>query len=197
MIYLYVKTHNVTGMKYLGKTTSNDPYKYMGSGLVWKRHIAKYGRDISTTILLATKDKKEIKETGIFFSKLWNIIESEDWANLTEEQGQGGKIRIGWKHTEETKRKMSLRAKVRKSTRIGILHTEETKRKISQTKSGKKWSPEVRERMVISHANRESLTCPHCGTTAKVNTAKQWHFDNCKFKALSLMGFPEPECRKF
>jgi hypothetical protein len=31
MISLYIKTHNTTGMKYLGKTTRN-PFKYRGSG---------------------------------------------------------------------------------------------------------------------------------------------------------------------
>lgn len=89
MIYLYVKTHRKTGLKYLGKT-SQDPFKYNGSGLLWKRHLQKNGIDIKTEILLVTNDKKELQETGIFFSKLFNIVESEEWANLMEEQGQGG-----------------------------------------------------------------------------------------------------------
>jgi hypothetical protein len=40
-IYLYVKTHNNTGMKYLGKTTKPDPHKYPGSGKRWTRHLKK------------------------------------------------------------------------------------------------------------------------------------------------------------
>jgi hypothetical protein len=31
-IYLYKKTHNITGLKYLGKTAQSNPYKYPGSG---------------------------------------------------------------------------------------------------------------------------------------------------------------------
>jgi len=31
-IYLYKKTHNVTGLQYLGKTTRN-PFTYKGSGV--------------------------------------------------------------------------------------------------------------------------------------------------------------------
>ena len=36
--YLYVKTHNVTGLKYFGKTTRN-PLTTNGSGVYWKSHI--------------------------------------------------------------------------------------------------------------------------------------------------------------
>lgn len=38
-ITLYIKIHNVTGLKYFGKTTKNNPEKYTGSGKHWKRHI--------------------------------------------------------------------------------------------------------------------------------------------------------------
>ena len=40
--YLYVKTHRITGLKYLGKT-KQDPYKYRGSGVYWTSHIKKHG----------------------------------------------------------------------------------------------------------------------------------------------------------
>lgn len=48
IIYLYVKRHKVTGMKYFGKTVKKDPYKYNGSGLYWVRHIKKYGKKEKT-----------------------------------------------------------------------------------------------------------------------------------------------------
>lgn len=89
MYYLYIKQHNVTGLKYLGYTSSQDPYKYRGSGTYWKRHIKKYGYNVITTILLATLDKQDIKVTGIFFSKLFNVVKSKEWANLDLEEGQG------------------------------------------------------------------------------------------------------------
>lgn len=89
-IYLYVKTHNKTGLKYLGKTVSKDPHKYTGSGKYWKLHLEKHGYDYNTEILLETNDKQELKETGLFFSKLWNIVNSDEWANLKPEEGDGG-----------------------------------------------------------------------------------------------------------
>lgn len=38
IIHLYVKIHNVTGLKYFGKTTK-DPFKYRGSGKYWLAHL--------------------------------------------------------------------------------------------------------------------------------------------------------------
>ena len=90
MIYLYLKTHNKTGLKYLGKTESKDPHKYRGSGKYWKRHIEKHGYDVTTQILLITEDRNELKETGLFFSRLWNVVKSDDFANLKLEDGHRG-----------------------------------------------------------------------------------------------------------
>lgn len=141
--YLYLKTHNVTGLKYLGKTEKQDPFRYEGSGKYWRRHISKYGYDVTTVILLRTEDKAELRETGIFFSKLWNIVNSKEWANLTEETGDGRSSEsmtgeknpfFGKKHTLETRKKMGLKA-----SRPGELngffgkeHSEETKKIISE-----------------------------------------------------------------
>ena len=89
IIYLYVKTHNKTGKKYLGQTTSEDPHAYPGSGLIWESHLKKHGRDYSTEILLATQDQAELKKMGQYYSALWNVVDSDEWANLQPEEGQG------------------------------------------------------------------------------------------------------------
>lgn len=67
IIYLYLKTHNVTGLKYFGMTTQN-PYKYMGSGLRWRNHISKHGNNVSTEILFESNSIEKIKEYGIKYS---------------------------------------------------------------------------------------------------------------------------------
>lgn len=89
MLYLYVKTHNKTDLKYLGKTNQKDYHSYTGSGVYWIRHLDKHGYDYSTEILLETENKEELKETGLFFSRLFNIVKSKEWANLQEEKGDG------------------------------------------------------------------------------------------------------------
>jgi hypothetical protein len=95
-IYLYVKTHNKTGLKYLGKTVAKDPHKYKGSGDYWRQHITKYGYDVTTTIIRECHTKEELQEWGLYYSTLWNVVNSRDesgrkiWANLKPESGDGG-----------------------------------------------------------------------------------------------------------
>lgn len=88
MYYLYLKTHQITGLKYLG-FTSQDPFKYKGSGKYWVKHIKKHGYFIKTIILLETQDKQDKIDTGLFFSKFRNIVESKEYANLIVESGTG------------------------------------------------------------------------------------------------------------
>lgn len=146
MIYLYLKTHNKTGYKYLGKTISKDPYKYIGSGKLWKRHISKHGYDVKTEILLATDDKEELKETGIYYSNLWNVVKSKEFANLIPESGDGGtmpwtvesrkrlsKTNKGKKHTEESKKNYAAAQK-----RMAKHHSKKMKEYLQNPKNYKK-----------------------------------------------------------
>ena len=90
-IYLYLKTHNKTGLKYLGKTVTN-PFTYKGSGLHWTRHLEKHGNDVTTEILKECDTNDEIKCWGEYYSNLWNVVESSDFANLKPESGDGGAV---------------------------------------------------------------------------------------------------------
>lgn len=87
--YLYIKTHNKTGLKYFGKTI-RDPEKYQGSGYYWANHIKKYGYDVTTEILGYYTDKSECLLAAVEFSNKNNIVESTDWANLRPETLDGG-----------------------------------------------------------------------------------------------------------
>jgi hypothetical protein len=130
MIYLYVKTHNKTGLKYLGKTIQ-DPYKYPGSGKRWKRHIKKHGKDLTTEILLTTESKEELKETGLFFSKLWNVVESNEWANCKPEEGDGGDT---WTNNP---------------------NKELTSEKIRKANLGRKWTTSQLEKFINTKRNKD------------------------------------------
>ena len=87
-IYLYVKTHRVTGLKYLGKTTK-DPYKYKGSGVYWLNHIKFHGYDVDTIIVKICSSVEELISWGKYYSNLWNVVEDKSWANLKPEEGDG------------------------------------------------------------------------------------------------------------
>lgn len=89
MIYLYIKTHNVTGLKYLGKTTQ-DPYKYKGSGKRWLNHIKKHGNNVTTEIVGQFDTIEELRSISISLSEKYNIVHSNEWANLRPESGDGG-----------------------------------------------------------------------------------------------------------
>jgi hypothetical protein len=116
MIYLYLKIHNQTGFKYLGKTVSKDPHLYKGSGKVWSRHIKKHGYDVTTIILLASEDDKEIAETGKFFSKIFGVVKSKEFANIREETGDGGDTWSTNPNKEETLSKILTRTRGQKRT---------------------------------------------------------------------------------
>lgn len=94
--YLMVKTHNITGLKYLCQTSKQDPYSYSGSGVDWKIHLNKFGYHVSTEILAECHTKKELNKQGRYYSKLWNIVDGQDdygnkiWANRIPETGGGG-----------------------------------------------------------------------------------------------------------
>jgi hypothetical protein len=89
MIYLYIKTHNITGLKYLGKTTQ-DPYTYKGSGKRWRCHLKKHGNDVTTEIVGQFTTIEELTEISIPLSEKLNIVDSKQWANLRPESGDGG-----------------------------------------------------------------------------------------------------------
>ena len=126
MYYLYVKIHNITGMKYLGYT-SRDPHKYLGSGRHWNSHIKIHGKDIITEILGNYPDQKTLKEAGLFYSNLWDVVRSESWANEVPESG------------------------------VGIIHTEEIRQKLRRPKKNKenyKHPKSIEHRIAIGNANR-------------------------------------------
>ena len=45
---------------------------------------------MTTEIIKECKDNDELKFWGQYYSDLWNIVESKDWANLKTECGDGG-----------------------------------------------------------------------------------------------------------
>ena len=88
-IYLYIKQHQTTGLKYFGKTIK-DPYKYKGSGIYWRRHLKVYGEKIDTLDIWEFTDPIECEKFALDFSVKNNIVESKDWANMMPENGIGG-----------------------------------------------------------------------------------------------------------
>lgn len=89
---LMIKRHSVTGLKYFCKTTKSDYMKYLGSGKLWSFHLKKHGRDHVVTDWVSEVffDEDQIKDFAILFSEFFDIVNSDDWANLKKEDGLEG-----------------------------------------------------------------------------------------------------------
>ena len=91
IIYLYVKQHSITGIKYFGKTVTRNPFKYTGSGKLWKRHFKKHGKQfIQTLDVWGFDDINICNEFALKYSRDNNIVNSKEWANLIIENGADG-----------------------------------------------------------------------------------------------------------
>jgi len=161
-IYLYKKTHNKTGLQYLGKTVKN-PFTYKGSGKIWVLHINKHGYDVTTEVLKECQTKEELRTWGKYYSELWDIVNSRDqngkkaWANLKPEEGDGGATRNGMKNkpcSAETSAKIA-------QANTGRKHTEESKLKNRNSNLGEKngmfdrtHTLEAKQKMSIARRNR-------------------------------------------
>jgi hypothetical protein len=210
--WLYIKQHNITGLKYFGKTISKDPYSYRGSGNRWINHLKIHGDDISTLWCELFTDVDVLVEFATQFSIENKIVESDMWANLIDENGLDG----GGSPSIETRKKIGTANKGRKlpartdthkvirlknltgsciseETRIkmsiaqkGRYVSDDTKQKIRDFNLGKTKSQEIIEKIKATKKLKTTQyklgTCPHCNKTGSMNNMPRYHFDNCKNK---------------
>ncbi len=205
--WLYCKVHNQTGLKYFGKTI-NDPYQYSGSGVYWNKHLAKHGNDVTTVWAHLYTDATILNEEALFFSKVFNVVESTEWASLTEENGfTGGNV---YKRTLGHNMMMSDKLKGRSLTNahrqnisngsVGCKRgpmSVESKLKKSIALTGKIVSAETKEKMKTNALARTSdhndkirntvknlpkIVCEYCQSESSPGNYKRWHGVNCKHK---------------
>ena len=92
-LFLLIKEHNITGLKYLCKKSARSFSEceiYTGSGVYWKRHLKEHGNDVNTTLLYSTDNKEDFTKVAQEYSKKYNVTQSKEWANLCDEEGGGG-----------------------------------------------------------------------------------------------------------
>ena len=91
--YLCIKQHSVTKKLYFCKTTKDHDamLKYKGSGDRWLSHLNKHrNEEIETIWYCLFYDREEIEKFSLTCSNLWNIVESDEWANIIPENGLTG-----------------------------------------------------------------------------------------------------------
>jgi len=171
--FLYIKQHKVTGKFYFGKTTKN-PEKYNGSGIHWKSHIKKHGAKIETLWYCLYTDKESIKNTALSFSKLWNIVESNDWLNLIEEDGIGNGLPVGHKKTKEHLRKISESNKGKIPWSKGLKLSKEFGEKVSKSKLAVKKITTEKEKENIRKGTKKAMQNPEIKMKCSAPHIKNW-----------------------
>ena len=192
-IYLYIKQHSITGLKYFGKTI-NDPFTYDGSGTHWKNHINKHGREhIKTLHVYKFNDQEAATEFALKFSIDNDIVESLEWANQVPENALDS-----WNNHDKFRGKTYEEIYgLEKATVLKLLRSEnnpgknmtiDTKIKISTTRKQKLQSGEIVNNFSESWLRQQKLpfpvvervTCEHCGLSCTKGNHTRWHGIKCK-----------------
>lgn len=106
MIRLMIKTHNVTELKYLCVSTKDDYLNYPGSGVKWRNHLKQHGFNFSTVVLYESQVRNDIfKSMCLYYSRLYDVVNSDEWANLIMEDGNTGSAYA--KHSEQSRNNRS------------------------------------------------------------------------------------------
>lgn len=145
MYYIYRITNLINGKTYIGQHRYKDLNdSYMGSGKHLRAAQAKYGiENFKKEILVFNISKKEhidlLEKTFIAAER--EKVGAENCYNISD-GGQGGSGTRGkhWKHSEETRQKISDALK-------GRHLSEEAKKKLSEAHRGKKLSEEHRRKI--------------------------------------------------
>lgn len=178
------------------------PY-YIGKGKnnrAWEKHGNYYPPKGRVVIM-----ESQLTELGAFALERRYIR----WYGLENLKNQtyGGEGISGYKHTNHSKKKMSLRKKGQKrneharqqiakgklgkkrkpftekhkknlsESNKGVLRSSETKKRISEALKGRKHSEETLKKL---RTPKQKIICPHCKKTGGSSQMKRWHFDNCK-----------------
>lgn len=152
--YIYIIENDINDKLYVGQSIDISKRRnrhFQGNNQCPALHAAirKHGKENFDFVLLKQCfSQEELNEQEIYWIKELNTL-SPNGYNLKEGGEQGGspsketreKIRqslLGFKHTDETKRKKSIAFQGVQHPLYGITCSEETKKKISEAQAGRK-----------------------------------------------------------
>lgn len=207
---LYIKTHNITGLKYFGKTTCKDPHRYKGSGKYWLRHIKKHGYDVITEVIGLFLNEEECSDVAKKISQDFDIVSSDKWANFKIENGLDGGFNhlndgsenhikrcseagkkchemyptLAYENLKHSHNSASaIKGKQTKIEKYGENYFSKIASKPKSEEHRKKLS-EIAKKNNFGLGNlgktRLKVKCPHCGKEGAMNTMSRFHFEKCK-----------------
>ena len=117
--FIYITTNKANNKKYIGQKIfdkENKWKKYLGSGLIFKKAVKKYGiNNFSREIIEQCLSKKELDEKEIYWINYYDAINSEEFYNIAE-GGDGGDTTAGYtkeqKEALSKKRSKALKGKI-------------------------------------------------------------------------------------
>lgn len=177
MYIVYKHINKINGKVYIGQTALNVERRWRnGKGYktgVFKKAIEKYGWDNFEHIIVRDKLSKE-EANLLEVSLIRKYKELGICYNITD----GGEGACGYKHTEESKKKISNRSKGKKipeyikilvSERFkGVALTEEHKLKISIALRGKSKSEEAKLKMKLNHSYHDLVEVIKCDKNGNI-----------------------------
>lgn len=112
------------------------------------------------------------------------VVSEETRKKISENKERSAKISQTLKGRPKSEEHKEAYKKARLASG-GWVVSEEQKRKVSEKLSGQgnpMWGKTHNEeaRKIISEANKQKVSCPHCGKTGGIAIMKRWHFGNCK-----------------
>lgn len=151
--YIYITTNLINGKKYIGRHKSKifDP-RYLGSGIILTKAIAKYGRkNFKVELLCECNSSEELDDKEKDCIKEYDAIESNEFYNIAEgghhnvsiaklekmnpegfqRYREGLKKSIATRQSEEHRKKLSKLFSEHPPA-LGLKHTEETKKKMAK-----------------------------------------------------------------
>lgn len=169
---IYFLYHKISpfDLNYLG-ITQKDPFKYRGSGIYWKKHLKAHkikNSEIKTITLCKTSDINVLIEKSKYFSELFDVVKSKNWANLTPETGDNSIL--GYRFSDESKKRMSESRKGQlvgeKNPMFGKKVSQETRDKISKSNTGQKRTDETKNKIRVNlTGNKNTLGYKHSNET--------------------------------
>lgn len=130
--YIYITTNLINDKKYIGQRKWDDEENiseddYMGSGIILKQAIKKYGiTNFNKKILQICYSKEELGSMEQKYIEEYNAVYSNEYYNI-HEGGFGGNTRAGYNEEEMEAFKLKM-----KTARKDYTHSLETRKKISE-----------------------------------------------------------------